>query len=235
MLLLFNKFIFAHTVCTYKEKNMNCDCPLPSEIPTISAVTCGENIGQIQKMIFQRRGYSFTGLNTIDLQASWDTLLSAVDDTKVTATPFRFLDSVVIPQNEAITEGGNDNTTVNGAIRVLGTGNVTVTGMLTSVPAKQVAEIRSILGCETDIVVYFVNQYNQIIGVDNSAAQDGSSITGFRIARNSGFVSDAGNEGLNTLDKAMLQFNFEKQNWRDSIIFTTPEATFDPLNDITNP
>jgi hypothetical protein len=212
---------------------MNCDCPRPAALPTIEAYDCAENIGQIQKMIFQRAGFQFdSGAVTpilFNAKADWETLLAAVDDTKVVVTPF--MTEVTIPQNAPVTFGGNDNTTIDGITRVDGTESVTVTGMLTSVPAKVVKQVREILECEENIVVYFINEFGKIIGRDVSIAQDGSVIEGIPVGSQSGFVSDAGNQGKNTRDTAMVQFSFAPA-WRDSLYIATPEAGFFPKKDI---
>ena len=63
----------------------SCDCPLPTAIGDITPNTCPDNFGQIQKVIFQRRGFVFDGTvgKDITLLADWQALQVAADDTKI--------------------------------------------------------------------------------------------------------------------------------------------------------
>ena len=71
-----------------------CQCPAAAAITTIPNVTCPENFGQIQKVAFQRlqkasgARNSFTTTADIKLKASWTSLLTAEDGSKVVISPY---------------------------------------------------------------------------------------------------------------------------------------------------
>lgn len=193
-------------------------CPKPTAIPTVNKVTCPINLGQIQRFIFQRAGFIFDSAamtpNDIKLLASWTPLFTATDDTKVISTPR--MAGVVIPRGEAKTEGGGDNSTIDGVELVVGTGPITLTGDLISVPAKIRKQLKEALNSEEDLAVYMINQYGQIICWNNDPAN--TAVTSFSGLQISGrvYVSDPGNEGLNTLDKSTLRFSFA-EGWADQL------------------
>ena len=139
----------------------SCVCPLPAEIGDIAAFTCGENLGQIQKIVFQRR-QAVAPFPTQDnaiggaaVLASWTPLLAAADATKVQVTPF--FENLVIPAVEAITEGGDDNTTLDGTPVVVGATTIAVTGNFRSLPAAILAQLK-VYACEGDLSAYFINE-----------------------------------------------------------------------------
>lgn len=200
---------------------MDCLCPRPAALKTVERVTCKENIGQVVRFEFQRAGHKFDANagtpNPIGLLASWTPLFVAVGNTKVVASPL--VENVVIPQPEAITEGGGDNSTIDGVEIVNGAGAITVTATLAEVPGRILAQLKD-LQCEPDLVVYMVNGAGNIIANElDFAANPGDVYGGFPIQ--SLFVSDAGNEGLNTRDKATLRFALA-YGWRDNIAIIKP-------------
>ena len=209
---------------------MDCVCPRPAEIQSISAQDCPENLNQLQRIFFQRNGAgTFTdetvGAGGFAAQASWTPLFTAADDTKITKTPL--FENLVIPQGEPITEGGGDNTTLNGEVVVLGQGPISVTGTFRSIKNAIVKELKD-YGCESKpgqapgLGLYFANEFGKLIGKQPGGT--GNAVV--PIPLTSFFISDAGNEGKNTDDKANFQFNF-KEGWRDDLILVTPD--FDPL------
>lgn len=197
----------------------NCSCPLAAEITGIGDLTCGENMAQIQKIIFQRRQASasfptFTGatLNGADLLASWTTLLAATDATKVTVTPF--FENFLIPGAEAITEGGNDNTTLDGIEIVVGAGTPTATGTFRSLPGEILRQLKD-YNCETDMTVFFINEFGNIIG----SSANGTTFQGIPIQ--TFFIGDGDNNGKNTQDKTNFRFAM-RYGWRDRLAFCVP-------------
>lgn len=201
---------------------MEITCPKPAALPTVGLVSCPENLGQIQRFIFQRQGFVFDSTATIPLPitelASWTPLITAIDNTKIISTPK--MANVIIPRSEAITEGGGDNTTIDGVELVLGVGPITLTGDLLSVPGKIIGQLKKALNPEEDLVVYMINQYGQICCYDIDPLLSGTKVTGLQISGRV-FVSDSGNEGLNTLDKATLRFSFA-EGWRDQLVLIKP-------------
>ncbi len=204
----------------------SCACPGLSELAAIPAFTCGENLGQIQKIIFQRRqatgSPTFATLILPQTLANWTALLTETDDTKVVATPL--FENFIIPAVEAITEGGDDNTTLNGVPLVVGASTISVTGNFRSIPAAILRALKA-YNCEPNLTVFFVNEFDKIIGRSTTSAS-----TDFRgIPISEFFIGDGGNEGKNTQDKTMFRFNLN-YGWRDNLKFVTPtdfSALFD--------
>lgn len=205
----------------------NCDCPLAAEIPTIPVDDCPVDVGQIQKIILQRRGYSFNpegGVNDITLGATWTALLAATDSTKIQLTPFT--ESFVITAGEAITIGGGGNDTLNGVEKVTGVNPSAANGHFASIPQHIAQELKKFM-CYKDLVAYYVNEEDKIIAknvTQGGAATD--EIQGFPVQ--SLFISDLDNQGFGTNDKNMLSFKLKK-GWSDGLEKFTP-ADFSPLN-----
>ncbi len=197
---------------------INCECPLPTEIGDIAAVTCGENIGQIVKIAFQRVGTqfpTFTGATALgaDVLASWTTVLAASDATKVQISPFT--EAVEIPNIEAVTEGGDDNSTLDGNIINVGASTVRATGTIRSLPAATLVELKA-YACEGALSAYFINEFGFIVGKNAG----GTTFEGIPISE--WFIGDPGNLGKNTADKANFVFNLV-YGWRDTMAICFPD------------
>jgi hypothetical protein len=190
-------------------------CPKPDALTTVIRHVCPENLGQIQRVIIQRPGFEFDANagtpNPITALASWTPLLTAVGDTKIVITPN--LVSFVIPQGEAQTIGGGDNSTIDGVEEVVGTGPITVTCDLSGVPVKIITQLRKLMESETDLVVYMINQYAQIICRElDPIANPGDVYGGIPIAAGTFFVPYPGNAGYGTKDLATMRFGFA-EDW----------------------
>lgn len=193
---------------------MNCVCPAPAALTTVAKVTCKENLYQIQRVLIQRAGYEFDAPATdIKLIASWTPLFAAVAGTKVISTPY--LEDFKIPRSEKQVEGGGTNETIDGREIVLGGGPITVTALIAEAPASVIKALKAIM-CEVDLVAYFINQNGNIICKEVTA---GDKYTGIPIY--SPWINDAGNDGLNTRDKADFSFSLD-YGWRDTIAILTP-------------
>jgi hypothetical protein len=204
---------------------MDCTCPKPAALTTIAKVLCKENFGQIQRLLFQRRGFQFDAaadpVRPITALASWTPLFAAVGDTKVVSSPM--IENFVIPRAEAITEGGGDNTTIDGKEIVLGAGAITPTGIIAEAPSSVIEAIKELM-CETDLVFYFINQYGKIGAKKiETGVYEGIPLSSL-------FVSDADNKGLNTRDQADLRFALD-YGWRAGVELITP-ADFNAKTDL---
>jgi hypothetical protein len=200
-----------------------CACPAPAALTTILKALCKENLGQIQRFIFQRAGFIFDAgddpTTDIRLLASWTPLFAAVGSTKVVSTPY--VENFVIPRTEAATEGGGDNSTIDGIEIIVGANAVRGIGQIAETPSAIIMQIRKLM-CEPDLVWYGINQYGAIIAKDLAPAEvdlDAKQYTGLSLR--SPFVSDADNNGLNTRDKADFSFGLE-YGWRDNIAIVAP-------------
>ena len=204
-----------------------CPCPAPNELSDIPSATCKFDLGQIQKIGFQRVGYLWdtagTPTSNMTLLADWNTLKSASDDTKVVFTPLIGGEPLITAGAE-ITEGGGDNTTLDGIPIITGTNPSTFSAMFRSLTPEQEAGLKSLM-CEPQLVVYFVTNNNKIIAKKITTAQkEGLSI-------NALFVSDRTNEGYGKRDTHKIQFSLPA-GWSESIELITPATGFNPLTDL---
>jgi len=213
-----------------------CACPAPEALTTIIKKNCPENLGQIQRFLIQRAGFTFDAAGTptpssILLLASWTPLFIATDSSKVVSTPY--VENVVIPRTEAATEGGGDNTTIDGVEIIVGANAVRMTGQIADTPSAIIQQTRELM-CEPDLVWYGINHRGQIIAKDlnpETPAAASKQYTG--LAMQSAFVSDAGSEGLNTRDKADFSFGLA-YGWRDDVALLTP-TDFNAKTDLWPP
>jgi hypothetical protein len=206
-----------------------CACPPSTALTAIPANECGINIGQIQKLIFQRRqataSPTIADIEDAAVLATWTALKALNTAEKVIVSPFT--EEVVIPRGTFITEGGDDNTTLNGTALIVGAGQIPVTGVFRSLAATVIRALKK-LNCETTagLTVGFINEEGKIFGIST-----GDATTDFRLIPIYSFgVADAGAEGLNTHDKAPFQFGL-KYGWRDRLVAVTP-TDFDALVDL---
>ncbi len=182
-------------------------CPRPTAIA--SAVTvlnpCPADVGQIQKLVFWRRGQSMSVASSITSTA-WTTLLAATGDTKAIVTPF--LANVELAASEAREFGGGNETRWGAVIRKGGSSPVFTASMYQE--DQDVITSLKALACEA-LDVIFINESNQFVYSDSASAFDG-----FQIANVSFFVSDKGIGGLEDADMNTITFNV-KPNWSDTL------------------
>jgi len=206
----------------------SCACPKPTKLTAIPKTDCPTDIGQIQKFIFQRGGYQFNAAGTptpsdITKKADWALLVAATGDTHVVATPLIGGDPIITP-GAAITNGGGDNSTLNGQAELTGKNPSDFTGVFKSLSSATKKAIQA-LSCELDLVVYLVNNNDKIIA---SEVADGV-YEGFPVS--SVFLSDRGNNGFGTKDVFNFQFSL-KPDYDDNLAIISPESGFSPLRDI---
>lgn len=203
-------------------------CPLPTEIADLTPVTCAEHFGQITRIGFQRLGTVFpdlSGVGGIQLLLSWTALQTAADSTKIQVGPIN--ENHIIPASEAITDGGDDNTTAFGQSLVVGAGQVSATGTYRGLPSAQKMELEQFVS-ESSIYgqlgVYFFNEHGQIIA-NNLTGTEYSAfpITGY-------FLSSIMSDGFNTHNKNNYQWSM-KSNWSDFAKVITP-SDFNPNLDL---
>lgn len=184
---------------------LNDSCPLASVLPSISAVTCSEQFGQIQKLgirMIQPVGDSgFTTDADVLNKALWTAALAAVNAEKLVFTPN--IPGIVIPNSEEIKEEGGNNNTIDGIAIPVGKGTVKVTGKILNLPtsvAKQIealAPFSNVSGA-TLIEAFFINEAGQII------YKNDVDITGFPISNL--FISSVGSEGFNKPNTHVFSF-----------------------------
>lgn len=204
------------------QSSLSICCPRPTAIA--SAVTilnpCSSNVGQIQKLVFWRRGQSIASLATAIISTTWTTLLAATGDTKAIVSPF--IANVELAPSEAREFGGGNETRWGAPIRKGGSSTV-FTASIYQEDQDVIAALKD-LACES-LDVLFINEANQLVYSDA-----GLVVAGFQIAANSLYVSDKGVGGLDDADQNTIMFNF-KPEWSNTLEIST-ETTF--LLDMVN-
>lgn len=208
-----------------------CKCPLGASLPDVPKVTCGQQFGQIQKVIFQRlrsadgEKNSFTAEAGIAKKASWTALLSADDDTKVVVSPV-----IQAPTNtpgEPITFGGG-NETPNGIEEIVGRNPTTFTAVMRKMPQSVIKALKE-MQCESwghNLGIYLVDENGAIGALQDPTAET----THYPIPIRSLFIGDLGLGGLETPDNNAIQWAFPG-NWSDDLVIIAPED-FNPLEDL---
>lgn len=205
---------------------MDCNCPAPASLTTITTENCGVDLKQIQRLAYQRVGTGFdisTDTTSIKLLADWQAFMAAADDTKIVVTPLIGGDPI-IEAGEAITTGGGDNSTLNGAEEVEGANPSEFSCVFKSLSSTVEKEMKA-LNCEKNLVVYYFLQGGRIaakqIVVDDK--WDGFDVT-------SVFTSDRDNQGYGTKDTVNHSHNLT-EGWSDDLVIID-DANFNPLTDL---
>ncbi len=195
-------------------------CPPPAAIANIPTFTCPIRWDQIQKILF-RRIEGKVALTTASalLSATITPLLSAIDDTKLIVSPL--LSNVIIPPNEILKEGGNDNTTLNGVPQFRGLGFAGGTAQLRNAPGTVAAAIgaitpeSSVQPGQTNIEAIFVQKDGKIIGrVPTGVEFHGFSIYNF-------VITDVSSEGFGRDNVYNISFDLAP-GWSDNHTMLTP-------------
>lgn len=210
---------------------MACNCPLPTALTAIDATSCPEELGQIQRVWFVRAGNvqwdtvdAVTGKslpasiqpNLPTVSAGWTTLIGLSDDNKVIKAPL-FGGDITITPSDAITFGGNDNSTLNGQTYFVSFADSTFSARFDQLTKDQTSQMKELV-CE-DLEVYFINEDGDIIGrrdPDDTDLWKGIPVT--NVALQSRSV-----QGFATRDSNILTFQldadwdtyFEKQTPTD--------------------
>ena len=207
-----------------------CKCPAATSLTSIPAVTCAESFGQIQKVAFQRltsngTKNSFTNTAPIGTLASWSSLLTAADSTKIVVSPF-----IQAPTNEpgAARTFGGGNETLNGEEEIIGREPSTFTAVLRRIP-QSVIKVMKELQCEAqshNLGVYLFDENGNIEAIQDET----TPTTYYPIPISSLFISDKGHGGLEAPDSNNIQWSFGP-NYSDNLAIVTP-SDFNPLTDL---
>jgi len=189
-------------------------CPLATSLTDIPASACPENMGQIQRYWFVRKGEvvwdTVTPANNLPatiaalaptVLAGWTILFAAVDDTHVVASPLIGGDSSVTA-GSTISQGGGDNSTLSGTTLINGINPADGTARFDSLTGPQIAAFRT-LACEgTGLEVYMINQQGLIWG-----QQSGDLFTGFDVSNV--VLGSMTNAGFGTRDNNTMTFQLD--------------------------
>lgn len=200
-------------------------------MPDIPVSNCPESFGQIQKVAFQRLYKSTGGKNSfktdagIEKKASWASLLSADDDTKIVISPY--IQAPTAEAGAARTFGGG-NETLGGVEEIVGREPTPFTGVMRKLPQKIIKALKE-LQCESwgdNLGVYLFDE-NGAIG----AIQDAKTATiHYPIPIRSLFIGDKTLGGYEAPDSNNIQWAF-LPNWSDDLAIIAPED-FNPLTDL---
>lgn len=209
-----------------KKMGLLCSCPAGAELTDLTLSSCPVDIGQIQKILFQRQYSSGTTLNSFTiasadpaLLASWSAKTAASDGTKVVVSPT--IGNPETEAGEAITFGGG-NATVGGIELIVGRGPTTFSAVFYRTSPLTIAQMKDYM-CE-DLAVYLVDEYGRIIGLADSLS---SPTIFYPIPVEGFFVGDRSLGGLEEPDTNVLSFSF-LPNWSDLLYIVTP-TDFNPL------
>lgn len=207
-------------------------CPLDPSLTDIPASACPENIGQVQRYWFVRKGQviwdvvtpannvpaTITGQAPEDA-AGWNILFAAADDTKVVKSPLIGGDST-LTAGTTITQGGGDNSTLNGETLVNGINPTDGSARFDSLTGAQIAAFRT-LACEGNgLEVYLISQEGKIWG-----SKVGDLVTGFDCTNV--VLGSMSNAGFGTRDSNVLTFQLAF-DWDETKYAITP-ADFNAL------
>ena len=200
-------------------------------MPDIPVSNCPESFGQIQKVAFQRL-YKSTGEKNsfktdagIEKKASWTSLLSAGDDTKIVISPY--IQAPTAEAGAARTFGGG-NETLGGVEEIVGREPTPFTGVMRKLPQKIIKALKE-LQCESwgdNLGVYLFDE-NGAIGAIQDAK---TATTHYPIPIHSLFIGDKTLGGYEAPDSNNIQWAF-LPNWSDDLAIIVPED-FNPLTDL---
>lgn len=189
-----------------------CACPVPTMLPDIiEATPCYENFGQIQKLVFWRRGNAFKATASGEVQAVWTAALASTTDGKAVVSPFVSGASVVA--GEARTYGGG-NDTIDGIELILGSEASTFEAMVLRYDQDTIALLKE-LQCEV-LDVIFINENGQFGYSDGG----GSTFGGFPIEGL--FVGDLNLPGYSEPNRNVIRFKLPS-GWSNN--FEISDAT----------
>jgi len=208
-----------------------CTCPVAAELPDVTISTCPESLGQIQKLLFQRkfasagtRNFVVVGTNNPNLQATWTPLLAASDNTKVIVSPY--IQGPTVEAGGPRTFGGGNNT-LGGIEVITGREPTTFEAMFHNMSQQAIKDLKAFM-CE-ELQVYFIDEFGRIIG-ESDDIDSPVNFQGIPIANNSLFVGDKSLGGLEEPDMNMIRFQM-LPNWSDNLSIVTP-SDFEALTDL---
>ena len=200
-------------------------------MPDIPVSNCPESFGQIQKVAFQRlykstgEKNSFTTTAGLGKKASWTSLLSADDDTKIVISPY--IQDPTAEAGAARTFGGG-NETLGGVEEIVGREPTPFTGVMRKLPQKIIKALKE-LQCESwgdNLGVYLFDENGTIGAIQDAKA----ATTHYPIPIRSLFIGDKTLGGYEAPDSNNIQWAF-LPNWSDDLAIIVPED-FNPLTDL---
>ena len=208
-------------------------CPVGSEIADILIEQCAEQVGQIQKLIFERVYSTGTTRNEFviasanpNVLASWTPKMTATDGTKAQISPYIGSPSLA-PSDPATVGGGNDS--LDGVEQIIADNAAQFEGQFYQTQQKSIESLKLLRN--EYLQVYLVNQHNQIIGeVDTHDAP--TKFRGFIILPQTFYVGSKALGGHVDRDSNPIRFALNA-NCSDKLHVVTP-TDFQPLVNLAN-
>jgi len=204
-----------------------------SSAASLTAISNGcLQIGEVRKLIFQRKYSSGTTLNELtiasanpNLIASWTPLLTAVNGTKAIVTPFE-IDNPVFEPGQVYEEGGPGET-AGGIPKFVGFGPGKFTCKVTARVSKTIEELRKLYG--EDLTVHLINGFGRIImSADANSSPTKARGIDIKELKVSGRQGDAINtRGFNTLE-------FYLPDGWDNVLYEVTPSDFNALTGLAN-
>lgn len=208
---------------------LNCGCPAGPHLADLEINECKESLGQIQKVAFQRIYKSAGELNSVDdptKKASFSTLFSATDGTKMVVSPY-----IQGPSTEpgAARKFGGGNQTLGGIQITIGREPTAFTGVIYQESQKTIAQMKQYM-CES-IGVWLIDE-NGNIGC--LLEGEGESAKYLPIPIDGLFIGDKKFGGFEEPDSNTIEWSF-LPNWSDKFVIVKRETLdFNPLTDWVN-
>lgn len=208
---------------------LNCGCPAGPHLADLEINECKESLGQIQKVAFQRIYKSAGELNSVEdpaKKASFSTLFSATDGTKMVVSPY-----IQGPSTEpgAARKFGGGNQTLGGIQITIGREPTAFTGVIYQESQKTIAQMKQYM-CES-IGVWLIDE-NGNIGC--LLEGEGESAKYLPIPIDGLFIGDKKFGGFEEPDSNTIEWSF-LPNWSDKFVIVKRETLdFNPLTDWVN-
>ena len=217
---------------TENTMGLNCGCPAGAHLADLSIAECKESLGQIQKVIIQRK-YSTGGvLNSIPAadiiaKTAMTALATSATGTKIIISPF--IQNPTTTPGEARTFGGG-NQTLGGVEIVIGREPTTFEGVIYQEAQSTIKTMKE-YSCE-EIGVYLVDENGNIGAIK---VVDANNAVSYRpIPVRSFFVGDKNLGGYEEPDSNAIKWSF-LPNWSDDLaIIKQSTMDYNPLTDLVN-
>lgn len=208
---------------------LNCGCPAGAHIADLDVKDCKESLGQIQKVVFQRVYKTAGVLNSLadpTKKASWTTLFSASDGTKMVVSPY--IENPTTEPGAARTFGGG-NATLGGIERIIGREPTTFSAIMYEESQMTIEQMKTLM-CE-NVGVFLIDENGNI----GCVVDDHESPTEYKpIPIGKLFIGDKKLGGFEEPDSNTIEWNFFP-NWSDKLhIIKRDTLDFDPLTELVN-
>lgn len=214
---------------------MNCGCPAGAHLADLNIAECKESLGQIQKIIIQRRYGSQGVLNKIaaaDIitKTAMTALATAADGTKIIISPF--IQNPTTTPGEARTFGGG-NQTLGGIEIVIGREPTSFEGIIYQEKQSTIKTMKE-YSCE-EIGVYLIDENGNIGAIKEEVTSNGTTTVNYLpIPIRSFFVGDKNLGGYEEPDSNAIKWSF-LPNWSDNLeIVKQSTMDYNPLTDLIN-